>query len=334
MDNLCHTLAGAALGDAGLKRRSALGMSTLLIASNLPDIDVAVFATDMLPMYVRRGVTHGVIAMAILPAVLAVFMLAWQRGVLPRLTTFAKATAVEKPGPSRISEGQDLSPGRPFTLREILLLSYIGTWLHVFMDFLNSYGVRLLSPFSQRWFYGDALYIVDPLLYLFLGGAVAWGRLRKESRHIASGRAARVGLAVAAVYAVLMLASNLWARGEVRQQLVRAGQDANTRFMVTPVFGNPLRREVIVDLGARYEKGFVWFEPAPHFRPAGYGVPTNEAHPLAIAALTKPRVQDYLIWSRFPFFQIDATPRGPRVLLNDYRYAGPAGFGWSAMEVQ
>ena len=51
----------------------------------------------------------------------------------------------------------------------MLLLSYIGVLLHVFMDFTNSYGVRLLMPFSERWFYGDALYIVDPWLYLTLG---------------------------------------------------------------------------------------------------------------------------------------------------------------------
>ena len=37
MDNLCHTLVGAALGEAGLKRRTRFGSATLMIASNLPD---------------------------------------------------------------------------------------------------------------------------------------------------------------------------------------------------------------------------------------------------------------------------------------------------------
>ena len=69
MDNLCHTLAGAALGEAGLKHKTALGVATLIIASNLPDIDVAVFATDTLAMSFRRGWTHGVLSMAVLPAV-------------------------------------------------------------------------------------------------------------------------------------------------------------------------------------------------------------------------------------------------------------------------
>ena len=79
MDNLCHTLAGAALGKAGLARRTSLGMSTLLIASNLPDVDVAVFATNTLAMWFRRGWTHGVLAQAALPLLLAGAMALWGR---------------------------------------------------------------------------------------------------------------------------------------------------------------------------------------------------------------------------------------------------------------
>src|SRR5688572_20546197 len=39
MDNVCHTLVGAALGEAGLKQRTRYGNVTLMIAANLPDID-------------------------------------------------------------------------------------------------------------------------------------------------------------------------------------------------------------------------------------------------------------------------------------------------------
>ena len=39
--------------------------------------------------------------------------------------------------------------------------------------------------------------------------------------------------------------------------------------MVTPVVVNPFRREVVIDFGDRYEKGNLWFDPLPHFRPAG-----------------------------------------------------------------
>lgn len=298
MDNVCHTLAGAVLGEAGLKKRTAArGMATLMIASNLPDIDVLVFATNTLPMSFRRGWTHGVLAQIALPAAFGAAMYAYDR---------------LRPGKERAD------------LAGLLLLSYLGTWLHIFMDFLNSYGVRLLMPFSERWFYGDALYIVDPILYVLFGGAVWLGRRRakhaRDPRHWP-----RVGFAVAAIYMVLMLGSNIWARSVVRDGLDRAGRPADTRFMVTPVLGNPLRREVLVDVGARYEKGFVWFEPAPHFRPAGYGVDKNADNPDAQRAAATPVGQAYLRWSRFPFFVVRPHPGGVRVQLNDYRYAGPGG---------
>jgi inner membrane protein len=221
----------------------------------------------------------------------------------------------------------------PVHLQGLLLLAYIGTWLHVFMDWLNSYGVRLLKPFSDRWFYGDALYIIDPILYVLFGAAIVLARVAAKRGEAEPQRWARRGLAVAALYALLMLASNWWARAEVRGGLERAGREG-TRFMVTPVFGNPLRREVIVDVGERYEKGFLWFDPLPHFRPAGYGVPTNLGDPAVVHATAHPRIQAFLMWSRFPFFVVERTATGTRVFVNDYRYSGPSGRdGWATQSV-
>ena len=39
MDNFTHSLAGWALGQAGLKRMTGLAVPTLIIGANLPDID-------------------------------------------------------------------------------------------------------------------------------------------------------------------------------------------------------------------------------------------------------------------------------------------------------
>jgi inner membrane protein len=317
MDNLCHTLAGAALGEAGLKRRTAMAMGTLMIASNLPDVDIAVFATDTLAMSFRRGWTHGVVAMAVLPAVLAAI-------------TFAIGRARRNRRASGSLEPPTIQP--PLSFRGLLLVSYIATLLHVFMDWLNSYGVRLLMPFSNQWFYGDALYIVDPLLYLFLGAAIVLSRRAMKKGSVTPWRPAQRGLTVATVYVVLMLASNWWARGEVRHELRRVGR-AETRFMVTPVFGNPIRREVVVDTGDRYEKGVLWFDPEPHFRPLGYGVNTNRTAPEAIRAAQASRFQAYLRWSRFPFFVIERSAAGTRVFLDDYRYSGSGRDGWSVISL-
>ena len=300
MDNLCHSLVGMALSRAGLNQRTALATSTLVIANNLPDIDVGVFATNTLAMSFRRGWTHGVLAQATLPIALTGAMLIYDR--------YRKKS----------------SPDDRVVPSQILLLSYIGVLLHVFMDFTNSYGVRLLMPFSDRWFYGDALYIVDPWLYAMLG--LGWWLGRKNAR------AARLAVALAAIYVVTMLASNVIARREVAGGLARAGRPAGTRFMVTPVVVNPFRREVVIDLGDRYEKGNLWFDPLPHFRPAGFGVEKGFDDPGVQAALQTPLARAFLRWSRFPFAQVNPTERG--VWINDYRYANVGPYGWSAVRLE
>jgi inner membrane protein len=248
-------------------------------------------------MSFRRGWTHGVLAMAVLPALFA--------GVMR------------------------VFGGRGSSIRGLLLLSYSGTLLHVFMDWLNSYGVRLLKPFSDRWFYGDALYIIDPILYALFAGAIVFARRAARRGSAKPWRPARTALAIAAAYVAAMLMSNWWARSEVHWQLQRAGR-TDARFMVTPVLGNPFRREVLVDVGARYEKGQLWFEPAPHFRPLGYGVDTNVSDPAVAKVLGLSRVQAFLMWSRFPFFVVERTADRSRVFVNDYRYSGPGGRdGWA-----
>src|SRR5688500_20328438 len=81
MDNLAHTLAGLALAEAGLKRRSALATATLAIAANLPDIDAITYliGRDVDSLAFRRGWTHGPVAMLVLPLVLTGMRVVWDR---------------------------------------------------------------------------------------------------------------------------------------------------------------------------------------------------------------------------------------------------------------
>ena len=48
---------------------------------------------------------------------------------------------------------------------ELLGMSMFGTFLHLGMDFLNSYGIHPFWPLDNRWFYGDSIFIVEPLYW-------------------------------------------------------------------------------------------------------------------------------------------------------------------------
>jgi inner membrane protein len=46
------------------------------------------------------------------------------------------------------------------------------------MDSANSYGTHLFYPFSSRWFYGDAVFVLEPWLWAILAAALAWNASR------------------------------------------------------------------------------------------------------------------------------------------------------------
>jgi inner membrane protein len=288
MDNLCHTLTGAALGYAGLRHKTRLANATLMIAANLPDLDVLVFATDTPSIAFRRGWTHGVLAQALLPIALTGVML-----------------LIAKRRPSA-------APAHPGWL---LLLSYIGIYSHVFLDFLNNYGVRLLTPFDWRWLYGDTLFIIDPWLWLAFGAGIWLSRQRR------SPRPARIALTLAAVYIGAMLVSARVARGIVIEAWREAHGRAPAALMVGPVPVNPLDRQIIIDAGNHYETGgFNWLaSPRVTFTPQQ--IPKHDDHPAVPAARQQPAVQAFLTWSRFPFYQIGEEAGGTRVSVGDMRFA-------------
>jgi inner membrane protein len=294
MDNLCHTLVGAALGEAGLKRGTRLGSATLMIASNLPDLDVLVFATGTPSVAFRRGWTHGILADAVLPPLLTAVML---------VVASRRAATTRQPSV------------RPM---QLLLLSYIGVILHVLMDLLNTYGVRLLMPFSQRWFYGDVLFIIDPWLWLVLGIGVSLSVRRRAPNW------SRASLAVAAAYVLTMLVAARTARTEMIDRWRQVEGQPPHALMVGPIPVSPLQRQLIIDAGDRYETGMFTWQPR-NIRFDADDVSKNDTDPRVAAARKAPNIRAFLIWSRFPFWTVEPVEGGTRVTVGDMRFNGGRG---------
>jgi inner membrane protein len=290
MDNVCHTLAGAAFGRAGLARRTQLGSATLMIAANLPDLDVLVFATSTPAVAFRRGWTHGTLAQLLLPVALALVML-----------VIGRARRGDQSGP-------------PLSLRWLIALSYVGVISHVLMDLLNNYGVRLFAPLDWRWYYGDSVFIIDPWLWLTLGlGVWAGRRMRRPDV------AARAALVVALIYVEAMVASSRGARAHVINVWQEQYGAPPPALMVGPAPVTPFTRQVIVDAGNHYETGtFSWFPMRVRFDPVT--VPKNDDDPRVVRARAAPNVRAFLVWSRFPFWTLESVQGGTRVSVSDMRF--------------
>jgi inner membrane protein len=161
VDNVTHTLAGLAVAHAALFLRGRrqpetsngpLYLATLTasaFANNAPDLDFlyrSITPGRLGYLLHHRGHTHTLLA--ILP--LGLFCLALVAALL-RL------------------RGQRLARSEWGFL---LAVALIGGALHVTMDFGNNYGVHPFWPLDDRWYYGDAIFIVEPWLLIALGGIV------------------------------------------------------------------------------------------------------------------------------------------------------------------
>ena len=330
MDNIAHTLAGLALAEAGLKRRTALGTATLVIAANLPDVDALMLLVGDGPdaLAFRRGWTHGPIAMVALPLLLAAAMVGWDRAF------------GDKPGRRHT----------PVNTGWLIVLAMIGVLSHPLLDLLNTYGVRLLMPFSDRWFYGDALFIIDPWLWATLGIGVLLSRWRARRLRDASAGVARtrtrstrevptdarwatrpafIAIVLFVAYAAAMVIS-----GRIGREVVsRSAQGAlATRTMVGPVPVNPFRREVVREVGEAYEMGALTVGATLVYSPRTTIDRGRSAPGVATASLT-PDGAKFLTWARFPYFRADLVGDSIRVRMSDARYADEMGRGWASVVV-
>ena len=149
MENFAHTLLGLSLAKAGLERATPLATTALVVASNLPDIDVLMRVGGDTSAYLEyhRGFTHSFVGLALLALIITVVLTLIDRRF-------------------RLRRDHRRRPMRPLRL---FWIAYLGGLGHTFMDF-----VRPLLPFSPRWFYGDIIFVVDPWVWLILGSTVVW----------------------------------------------------------------------------------------------------------------------------------------------------------------
>lgn len=322
MDNLCHTLVGAALGSAGLARRKPLATATLLIGANLPDVDgfTYAFLDGPTSLAFRRGWTHGILAMAVLPVVLAAAMVGWDQMVRRRL---------EKSRGQALRACTRRSSRIPARFRALLLPAFAAVLSHPLLDFLNTYGVRFLYPFSERWFYGDTLFIVDPWVWLALAVGVAFARVRRRRGNPRPDLPARAALAGVVAYVVVMMGSSFAGRVIVRRAARAAGVAPSGRVLVSPLPLVPTWRMALVEEPGGYRFGSLRWTPLPVVRFDEFRR-VNDDDPAVVAAKRLRSFRQFLVWARFPYYDVRREGSSAVVTAGDARYPGPAG-SWAAV---
>ena len=166
MDNLTHTLFALTLGRTPLGRAGRGVTTTLVLASNAPDIDVVMTARGNASyLQWHRGPTHGMIGVVALGLLVAFLVRIGQR--------IADRYELRRPG---------VDHGTEAPLGMLIAASVIGVLCHILMDFPTSYGTRLLSPFDWHWYAADLLPIVDVYLIIILVAGLLFGAASAEAR--------------------------------------------------------------------------------------------------------------------------------------------------------
>ena len=176
MENIAHSLIGATFAELVLPASASTSSRRLfftagIIAANLPDADLVYTNITVAPIgYLlhHRGHTHTVAGLVVQAAIIGLISL------LPAVR--------RRIGALRL----------PFAL--LIGVSLVS---HLVLDSWNSYGVHPFWPIDNRWFYGDAIYIAEPWLWLFLGVAATMNARSARTRGLVGALLSMLTIALA-----------------------------------------------------------------------------------------------------------------------------------------
>jgi inner membrane protein len=147
LEPVTHFLFGAAMGRAGLNRKTALATATLTLAAEAPDLDVlSRFGGSAFGLNHHRGFTHSFLGVPLVAAAVVAFIyLLW-----------------------RVRGRKTRNPNLPPRWGLLFAFACLAGLSHILLDYTNNYGVRPFWPFSERWYSWDIVFIIEPVLLVVL----------------------------------------------------------------------------------------------------------------------------------------------------------------------
>ncbi len=302
MDNITHSLTGLVLSRAGLERLTPRAAWILLLAANAPDIDVvSAFGGSLNYLHYHRHLTHSLVALP----------------VLPLLCVLAVRLASRK----------------PVKWAGAYAIAFIGVASHLVLDLTNTYGVRLLLPFSGQWLHWDITNVIDLWIWgvLFISTS-APALVRLVNAEIGATGQTRGGARRGfAIFALSFLALYEGARSVAHARAVSTLESrvysgaAPSRVAALP---GPVSLFAWRGIAETPEQvSIVNVSLLGDFDPAtGRAFYKPESSPAIEAARRTPVFDEFLRFSQYPFWQVTPAEQaegGTRVEAMDLRFGDP-----------
>jgi inner membrane protein len=309
LEPITHFLFGACMGRAGLNRKTALATLTLTLAAEAPDLDVlAGIRGPAFGFAHHRGFTHSFLGVLLDSIVVLAFVyLVWRlRGRRTKDTTLPPRWGL------------------------LFFYACLAGLSHILLDFTNNYGVRPFWPFSEKWYSWDIVFIVEPVMLVFMVlGLIAPALFSLIDREIgARSRGTRGRLAATLALIGIVL---LWGLRDYEHRRAVNALEARTynnadpiRVSAYPRWIDPFHWDGVVETPA-------FFALAPvnsllpevdpegrldiHYKP--------EETPITLAAKNSYVGRVFLDWAQYPITETEAleSPEGGYIVhFQDLRY--------------
>jgi inner membrane protein len=300
MEPVTHALTSIALGRTGLNKFTRAATPMLLVSGLIADVD---WATRLggAATFLRghRTITHSLV------------------GTIAIITAVAAASWFIGRKYSKFAVG----------IFPALAICAVGAGAHLLLDMLNGYGVKLLWPFSPKWYAWDLADSVDSwILFFLLAGLLLPELFRlvleeigsKPKRH-ARQRGAIAGLA----FVALVIAGRAFAHERAIALLDSRAYRGQTPLDVAafPRPSNPLLWSGVVETDNAIFNLEVPLGPGRefdaesadvHFKPEPSATLKN--------AVSSSTAMEFLNFARFPLASVQPEGDGFQVRLRDMRF--------------
>ncbi len=301
MEPVTHALTSIALGRAGLNKVTWMATPMLLVSGLAADVDwVTRLGGASAFLHGHRTATHSLIGTAAIAALAsAAFWLAGRKypkfavGILPALS-----------------------------------ICTVGAGVHLLLDLLNGYGVKLLWPFNGQWFAWDLADSVDAgILFFLLAGLLLPELFRLVLEEIGSRpkkRGRQRGAIVGLVFVGLFIAGRAFAH----QRAIALLDSREYRGQVpieTAAFPRPsnlLAWSGVVETDNALVNVEVPLGPISVFDPELADIHFKPEQSLTLKnAISSATAIDFLSYARFPLAHVEPEGAGFQVRLRDMRFA-------------
>lgn len=300
MEPVTHALTSIALGRAGLNKITRAATPMLLVSGLVADVDwVARLGGAAAFLHGHRTVTHSIVGTVAIVA--AVAASSWFTG--SKYPKFAVG------------------------IFPALAICASGAGAHLLLDLLNGYGVKLLWPFSPKWYSWDLADGVDSwILFFLLVGLLIPELFRLVHEEIGSKskrRERQRGAIFGLIFVVLVIVGRAFAHQRAVALLDSRDYRGQTALAVGafPRPANPLLWSGVIETDSALFTVDVPLEPGQEFDPELADVHYKPQPSLTLKnAVSSSVAIEFLNFARFPLANVEPEGPGFRVRLRDMRF--------------